>query len=584
MLDLKIVGGTIVDGSGQPGFAGDIGIRDGRIAAIGRIEEDARAVIDATGRVVAPGFVDAHTHYDAQVFWDPRLSPSCYHGVTTVVGGFCGFSIAPLTRESAPYVRRMLARVEGMPLETLEAVSDWGWSSFGEYLARVEGTIGVNAGFFAGHSAIRRAVMGERAVGEKATPADIEAMKDLLGKCLAEGALGFSTTISPTHMDYEGQPVPSRWADREEFIELARVVARHEGTGLEMLPDLTFADGIPELLADFSIAGQRAVNWNVLLPNGKANAAEVVERQLAVTDLARRRGGEVLALTMPRTPGVYMNLRNGVMFDVLPGIWGEIFRDPVEERIARFRDPAVRRRMADDLDALPADAPMKSFATLAGYTVASTVAAANAGYESRKLGEIAASEGRTVIDVMLDIAIADGLDTVFLPEQGGHDRASWELRGRLWADDRTIVGASDAGAHLDLTDSFDFATTVLGKGVREERVIGLEAAIHQLTARPAAYFGLIERGTIREGYHADLVVFDPQTIAGRPINRRHDLPGGEQNYRMYAEADGIDHVLVNGVEIVRHGTHTGALPGTLLRSGKDTRTVPLDALREKAAA
>ncbi|MBW8754592.1 MAG: amidohydrolase family protein [Sphingomonadales bacterium] len=169
MLDLKIVGGTIVDGTGKPGFAGDVGVRDGRIVAVGQVTEDAHETIDAKGRVVAPGFVDCHTHYDAQVFWDPRLSPSCFHGVTTVVGGFCGFSIAPLSDESAPYVRRMLARVEGMPLETLEAVSDWGWRSFGDYLARVEGRLGVNAGFFAGHSAIRRAVMGERAVGPTAT-------------------------------------------------------------------------------------------------------------------------------------------------------------------------------------------------------------------------------------------------------------------------------------------------------------------------------------------------------------------------------------------------------------------------------
>ena len=202
MLDTKITGGTVVDGTGKPGFAADIGIRDGRIVAIGKVEEEAREVIDASGRVVSPGFVDAHTHYDAQVFWDPTLSPSCYHGVTTVVGGFCGFSIAPLTRESAPYIQRMLSRVEGMPLEVLEAATDWSWSSFGEYLDRIDGRIGINAGFFAGHSAIRRAVMGERAVGEKAAPDDIENMKALLDRSLSEGALGLSTTISFSHNDF----------------------------------------------------------------------------------------------------------------------------------------------------------------------------------------------------------------------------------------------------------------------------------------------------------------------------------------------------------------------------------------------
>jgi len=582
MLDLKIVGGTIVDGTGKPGYAGDVGIRDGRIVAVGEVSEDAARTIDASGRVVAPGFVDSHTHYDAQVFWDPTLSPSCYHGVTTVVGGFCGFSIAPLTRESAPYVCRMLARVEGMPLDTLKAVTDWSWSSFGEYLDRVEGRIGVNAGFFVGHSAIRRAVMAERAVGEKATPAEIAAMADLLDKSLAEGALGFSTTMSPTHSDYEGRPVPSRWADREEFIELARVVARHEGTGLEMLPDLAFPEGTPELMADFSIAGQRPVNWNVLVVSGP-DAAERAARSLAITDLARARGGEVIALTMPRSPGVYMTLKSGMMFDSLPGLWSEIFRRPQAEREALFRDPEGRRRLAADAASMPAGVPLKSFASFENYVVISTVAAANRRYEGRAIGDIAAEEGRAVIDVMLDIASADDFGTVFSPKQGGDDRAAWEVRGKVWADDRTLVGASDAGAHLDLIDSFDYSTTVLGQGVREQKIISLEDAVHQITLRPAAYFGLVDRGAIREGWHADLVIFDPETVGGKPMGRRHDLPGDREAYRIYAEANGIDHVLVNGVEIVRHGEHTGALPGTLLRSGRDTRTVPLDVMRRKAA-
>ncbi|MBV1691196.1 amidohydrolase family protein [Novosphingobium sp. G106] len=576
MLDTRIIGGTIVDGTGSPGFAGDLGIRDGRIVAIGTVTEAARETIDASGRVVAPGFIDAHTHYDAQVFWDPKLTPSCFHGVTTVIGGFCGFSIAPLTAESGPYIRRMLSRVEGMPLETLEAVSDWGWSSFGDYLDRVEGGLGLNAGFFVGHSAIRRAVMGPRAVGEKADAAEIAAMQDLLDRSLAEGALGFSTTTSPTHNDYEGQPVPSRWAEREEFLALASVVAKHEGTGLELLPDLDKLESTADLMAEFSLAGQRPVNWNVLVVNGKANAAEIAARQLSISDTARARGGEVIALTMPRTPGVYMSLKNGMMFDVLPGLWREVFKLPIPERIEKFRDPEVRRQLAADAELIPADSGLKSFATLATYTVVSST---NARHDGRQVAAIAAEEGKSAVDAFFDIAVADGLATVFSPDQGGHDRASWELRGRLWADDRTLVGASDAGAHLDLIDSFDYATTVLGKGVREEKIIALEAAVHQLTARPAAYFGLIDRGLIREGYHADVVVFDPDTIAGQPIGRRYDLPGGNE-YRIYAEAVGIDHVLVGGVEIVRHGEHTGALPGTLLRSGRDTRTVPMDVMRQ----
>jgi N-acyl-D-aspartate/D-glutamate deacylase len=582
MLDLKITGGTIVDGTGAPGFAGDIGVRDGRIVAIGRVGEDARKTIDASGRVVAPGFVDSHTHYDAQVFWDPTLSPSCYHGVTTVIGGFCGFSIAPISAESAPYLQRMLSRVEGMPLATLEQAVPWNWASFGEFLGRIDGKAGLNCGFFAGHSAIRRTVMGTRAVGEQATPDDMAAMTDLLDQSLSQGALGLSTTVSATHNDYEGQPVPSRWASREEHLELARVVARHEGTGLEMLPDLDFPEGIPELLADYSVAGQRAVNWNILMLNGKADAWAVASRQLAVSDLARSQGGEVIALVAPVTPGVFMNLRSGVTFDALPGLWREIFKQPLGQRMESLRDPGIRRRLAEDAEGVPETAALKTISQLASHTVVSVQDEENRQYEGRCIGEIAAARGVAVIDAMLDIALADELETIFQPDLGGEDAASWVLRRHLYADDRTIVGASDAGAHLDILDSFSFSTTVLSRAVREQGIIGLEEAVHQMTLRPATLFGLMERGAIRLGYHADLVVFDAATIGRGPTYRRHDVPGGG-DFRLYADAQGIDHVLVNGVEIVRHGTHTGALPGKVLRSGKDTRTMPINALQRDAA-
>jgi N-acyl-D-aspartate/D-glutamate deacylase len=583
MLDLKIAGGVIIDGTGRPGFRGDVGVRGGRIVAVGEVAEPARETLDAAGRAVAPGFIDAHTHYDAQAFWDPTFSPSCYHGVTTIVGGFCGFSIAPMTPEAAPYIQRMLSRVEGMPLTTLQEAVPWNWASFGDYLGRLDGKVGLNAGFFVGHSAIRRIAMGERAVGEKAEPADLERMKAILDQALADGALGLSSTVSSTHNDYEGAPVPSRWAELSEFVELAKVVSRHEGTGLELLPNLDFGPDMAELMAQFSIAAQRPVNWNVLMVSSRPDAAERVTRHLAISDYARERGGEVIALTMPCTPEIYQSLRTGVMFDALPGVWRELFKLPLEERIAAFKDPEVRGRMAHDAASVPQGAALEVTGRLGGYTVTSVQSEANRKYEGRKVGEIAAEEGRAPIDVMLDLAVEDRLETLFAPDYGGHDHASYELRGRVWADDRTLVGASDAGAHLDLIDSFAFATVLLQKGVREHKVIGLEAAVHQITQRPAAYFGLVDRGVIAEGAHADLVVFDPQTVGRGPTYQRYDIPGGS-DYRLYADALGVDHVFVGGVQIVRDGAHTGARPGTVLRSGRDTRTVPLDALRERRAA
>jgi N-acyl-D-aspartate/D-glutamate deacylase len=579
MLDLKIIGGVIVDGTGEPRFHGDLGIRDGRIVALGEVSEPAHETLDATGKIVAPGFIDTHTHYDAQVFWDPTLSPSCYHGVTTIFGGFCGFSIAPMTPAAATYIKPMLARVEGMPLATLDAAVPWNsWGSFGDYLALIEGKVGLNVGFFAGHSAIRRIVMGARAVGEKASAEDLATMQALLARSLEEGALGFSTTLSPTHNDAAGDPVPSRWAEPSELLGMAEVVKRYPGAGLELLPDLDFPPGMPELLADFSKAGDRPVNWNVLAVNGRPDAAERADEMLKVSDVARARGGEVIALTVPCTPNLFMSFKSGAGFDSNLGIWREVFRLPIEARIAKFKDPAVRRQMAIDADATPAESPLKFLAKIEHYIVVSVTTPEHKKYEGRRIDEIAATEGREPIDVILDIAVADDLLATFMPDQGGDDVTAYEIRGRLWKDDRTMVGASDAGAHLDMIDTFAFSTTLIEKGVREFGVISLEEAVHQITGRAAQYMGLVDRGTIAVGKAADLVIFGEATIKRGPTYMRYDVPGNEG--RVYADAQGIDHVFVNGVAIIRDGQHTGALPGAVLRSGKDTRTVLPGAMRD----
>jgi N-acyl-D-aspartate/D-glutamate deacylase len=568
MLDVVIRGGTVVDGTGSPGRQADVGIRGDRIVAVGEIEEAAEHEIDATGKVVCPGFVDVHTHYDAQAFWDGTLSPSPYHGVTTVFAGNCGFSIAPLSSEAGPYLMRMLARVEGMPLESLEAGVPWDWESFGDYLGKLEGKVAVNAGFMVGHSAIRRVVMGERAVGSEATEQELEAMKALLARSLAEGGMGFSTTISPTHNDGDGEPVPSRHATREELVELARVCRDHEGTTVEFLPGVgPHSDEGRDLMVDVSLAANRPVNWNVMAVT--AGNKELIDQQLATTDYARERGAEILALTVPQSMTVRINLYSGFVFDALAD-WDQFFRLPVDERIEKLGDPEYRAWL-DERAHSPESGVMAGLARWEAMRVDQVVCEENRSYEGRIVGEIAQEQGKPPFEMFCEIAIADGLKTSFMPPSAGDDQESWELRGEAWRDDRTVIGASDAGAHLDMIDTFAQTTQVLGNGVRKYGVIELEEAIRQLTRVPAMLYGLKERGELQEGWFADVVVFDPNTVATGPTYLRQDLPAGAG--RLYADALGVESVIVNGVEIVRDGDHTGAYPGTVLHSGRDTDTV-----------
>ena len=568
MLDVAIRGGTLLDGSGAPGRRGDLGIRDGRIAAMGDVPEQARQTVAASGRVVAPGFVDIHTHYDAQAFWDGTLSPSPYHGVTTVVGGNCGFSIAPLTPDAGDYLMRMLARVEGMPLESLEQGVPWDWRSFGEYLGRLEGRLAVNAGFMVGHSALRRVVMGERAVGQEASEAELAEMVELLRTSIEEGGLGFSSTVSPTHNDGDGNPVPSRHASREELVALAAAVRSFPGTTLEFLPGVgIFSEDQKRLMTDLSLAARRPLNWNVLAVT--ASNADMVEAQLSATDYARERGAEVLALTVPQAMTVRINLRTGFVFDALGG-WAGLFRLPLEARKAKLADPAVRKQLDEGANS-EASGILRALANWSAMRIGETFAAENRSCEGRTVGEVAQERGVAPFDAMLDIAIADDLRTSFTPPTGGEEDADWQARGRVWLDDRSIIGASDAGAHLDMIDTFAVPTRVLGNGVREHGVVSLEEGVRQLSDVPARLYGLRERGRLAQGWHADVVVFDPDTVGCGPTETRFDLPAGAG--RLYADASGIGHVLVGGVEIVRDGVHTGALPGRVLRSGRDTDTV-----------
>ncbi|MFD6889726.1 amidohydrolase family protein [Streptomyces sp. NPDC059957] len=576
MLDHLIKGATVVDGTGAPARVADVGIRNGRIAVIappGTVTEPAASSEDATGLVLTPGFIDPHTHYDAQLFWDPYATPSMNHGVTTVAGGNCGFTLAPLNParpEDADYTRRMMSKVEGMALKALEEGVDWTWSTFGEYLDALDGRIAVNAGFMVGHCALRRHVMGEDAVGGQPTEEQMQAMLDLFHDAMNAGAWGLSTTQSSTHSDGSGAPVASRHAKPEELLALSRAVSEHEGTQLEAIVAGCldqFADEEIDLFVEMSAAAGRPLNWNVLTID--ASVPERVPRQLIPSERARKAGGRIVALTMPILTPMNMSLGTFCALNLIPG-WGEILGLPVPERIAKLRDADVRAEMLVRAASKEAGV-FRRLANFGRYVIGDTYSEANEGLSGRVVNDIAAERGQDAFQCLVEICANDDLRTVLWPMPTDNDPASWALRAETWQHEDVMLGGSDAGAHLDRMCGAPYTTRFLGDCLRGRKLVPLEQAVRMLTDDPARLFGLRERGRITEGFHADLVLFDPERIEAGPATLVHDLPGDSP--RLDARAIGMVSVRVNGVETIRDDEVTGAIPGIVLRSGRDTRTV-----------
>jgi N-acyl-D-aspartate/D-glutamate deacylase len=570
MLDKVIRGGTVVDGTGSPSRVADIGIKDGRIVSIGVVDQDAAEVIDATGCIVTPGFVDPHTHYDAQLLWDPTASPSSVHGVTTIIGGNCGFTLAPLIPGDADYLRKMMSKVEGMPLAALENGTDWSWETFAEYLGRLEGNISVNAGFLVGHCAIRRYVMGPAAVGAEASIEHIAGMRTELAKSIQSGALGFSFTNSTSHSDGDGEPVASRWATHDELIALCEEVGLHEGTTLEgIVPGCLdrFADDEIELLGLMSAAANRPMNWNVLTVDSRE--ADRVPRQISAYDRSIELGGKVVALTMPVQVPMNMSFSSFCGLWLLPG-WQQILGVPVAERIQRLQDPDTRVRMLEN-SLSQAAGVFRRLADWGDYVIGDTYSAANEGLKGRVVRDVANERGMSSFGTLLDIVIADELKTILWPTPQDDDAESWRMRAELWQDGRAMIGGSDAGAHLDRMCGAPYPTRWLADCIRGRKLVPVEFAVKMMTSQPAKLFGLVDRGELREGACADVVVFNPDEIGSEDAMLVTDLPGNSS--RLTAGSFGVKRVLVNGVTIVENGVANGAVPGTVLKSGKDTYTV-----------
>ncbi|MGQ0826505.1 MAG: N-acyl-D-amino-acid deacylase family protein [Actinomycetota bacterium] len=574
MLDTILRGGTLVDGTGAPGVRADVGVRDGRVVAIGKIDEEARDLVDIGGLVVAPGIVDPHTHYDAQLFWDPAGTPSNLHGVTSAINGNCGFTLAPLAPEDADYIRRMMAKVEGMPLPALETGVPWNWRTFAEYLGALDGRVALNVGFMVGHCAIRRHVMGGDAIGNEASTEQLDAMVRELHTALDAGGLGFSTTLSFTHSDGDGQPVASRWASNDEVLALCAAVRDHEGTSLEYVTDgclRGFTDDEIEMMADMSLAGRRPLNWNVLTIDSREPGR--YRDQLAACEQTFQRGGKAIALTMPVLVEMNMSFLNYCALFMMPG-WNEVMSLPVPERIRKLQDPSVRHWMNERAHS-PEAGVFARLASWGRYLIGDTYSTANEGLKGRTIADIAERANRGTFDTLVDVAINDELRTVLWPLPSDNDLKSWQMRAEAWDHPLVMIGGSDAGAHLDRMCGAPYPTTFLADSLRGRQLVSLERCIQLMTQAPAALFGLRDRGVVHEGACADLFVFDPETVATGDVRLLDDLPGGTS--RLYAESVGVSRVYVNGIAIVEDGTATDARPGTVLHSGRDTYTVPIPA-------
>jgi len=572
-MDLVLRGGTVVDGTGAPGFRADVGVQDGRIVAVGTVDERGDNDVDAGGLIVAPGFVDLHTHYDAQLFYEPVLSPSPLHGVTTVIGGNCGLTLAPVTPGDESWLTRLLARVESIPVATLEVGLEYRWRTYPEFLDVVDAQpLGPNVGFLVGHSALRRAVMGDDASSNAASPEQLTAMEALLDAALAAGGFGFSTANAATQVDGDGRPTPPNFATRDEFVALAAVCGRHAGTAIEFIPDSFlsgFTDDDVELMADMSAAANRVLNWNKPLVNKQL--PDLHRRQLRASDVAAARGGRVVPMMTPQNGLIQHDFEPGYVFRALPG-WAWLYElAPADRRLA-LADPENRRRLEQSVAGATSGLALV-VRNWSSYIVNEVHDSHQTQLVGRRLDDLGREWGMTPFEAMAEVACRAGLDTGFVrPQFVDDDEWSWAVRRELLTDPRVVLQASDAGAHLDMMCGAAYPTEVLAELVRDRGLFTIEEMVHQLSGAPAALYGLSELGRIVPGARADLAVFDPDIVAPTPMQTRRDLPGGAA--RLHCGAIGMVAVYVNGRELVWEDSFTGELSGRLLRSGRDSVTVP----------
>ena len=558
-FDLVIKNGMIVDGSGGARYRGDIGVKDGRIATIGRISAPADDVVDAEGHVVTPGFVDGHTHMDAQIFWDSLGSCSCYHGVTSVVMGNCGFTLAPCREEEVDYVFRNLERAEDISRDAMLEGIIWQWETYPEYLDVIDKLPkGMNYAGYVGHSALRTYIMGERAFDEQASEDDLAAMVASVQDAIKAGAIGFSTSRSPAHLQPDDRPVASRTAN---FSEVAAIVngmgnlnagifqlAMERGTNEQL-------QAFYQKLMDLSKESGRPITFGSLNRRTNPGAWKAL---YDIIEKGNQDGANCFTQVHSREINVVLSFETQLPFDDWP-VWRDVRKLSLEEQKSTLRDPEMKRRLIEAAQS-----------GLSNKTVTGGEARPpewdyfylmdKATWPHRTLKDIAAERGTSPVEAMIDIALENDLQVFFRQPISNEDE---DAALAVMKHPRSCVTFSDSGAHVSQIMDSSLQTHLLSYWVRERREFSLEQAVRMITYDTATNWGFHDRGLLREGMAADIVVFDPDTIGPCMPTVVYDLPAGAQ--RLKQMADGISATVINGQVVLRDNQHTGALPGQLLR-------------------
>ncbi len=565
-LDLVIRGGTVVDGSGAKRMTADVGVANGRIVEVGRISSNAKRTIDADGLIVSPGFIDGHTHMDAQVAWDPLGSCSCWHGVTSVVMSNCGFALAPCKPADRDWYARCLSAVEDIPTEAMAAGIDWTWETFPEYLATVERLPkAINYGMYIGHSALRMYAMGKRALSEKATEDDMSRMAALVQEALRAGALGFSSSRASTHVTPDDTPVASRIAEWEEIDRIMAAMAELDTGIFQIGPDIASGSrhrAFLERLRQVALQFKRPIMFGVLStkqgddPTGWAYQTKYIDDTVAA-------GGRMFGQGTTRSINAIFSLRSYLPFDVLPA-WRPIRAMPLDEQKKQLRDPAVRRAL------VAAEATMKARdSTFQGGGAATTdprkpdytnlFALKGVDWDDPTVDQLAKARGQHPVEVMIDLSLADDNQVYVQPLV---NESPADVLGIL-KHSRTLATFSDSGAHVCQEMGSSLQTHFLSYWVRKRGAFTLEEAIKKLTHDNAAAWELGDRGLVREGYKADLVLFDEAGIRPCLPTVEKDLPGGAR--RLVQKAEGIKATIVNGAVAFEDGEATGTYFGHVLK-------------------